>query len=304
VDPRPETRAPDRVAAARDAPPCRRDAAASRRGALREVAWVFLVVAALTVGITRLRAVAPLAEYVHLAVGALFLFVALRRAERDPGGAARFGIDLAGVLAPPPDGPEPEPADAEAGVGAAGPPGGGMLGRAPRRAPSRSVVVELGRTVRDALPSALRETAVALAVIAVVFPPFALGFWLWHAPAQAFAWRPAPDLGSFALTQLVVVALPEEAFFRGFVQTRLTDALPARRALGPVPLAPAALVLQAALFGLIHFAVDLSPERLAVAFPGLLFGVLRAWRGGIGAAMLVHAASNVYADFLVRGWLA
>ena len=49
--------------------------------------------------------------------------------------------------------------------------------------------------------------------------------------------------------------------------------------------------------------LDLAPERLAVAFPALLFGWLRAWRGGIGAALLVHAASNVYADILVRGWL-
>jgi membrane protease YdiL (CAAX protease family) len=273
----------------------------ARRAALREVAWVYLAVTAATVAITRLRAVAPLAEYVHLAVGALFLLVALRRAERDPGGAARFGIDLAGVLAPPPDHSD-DPDDAA--TPESGRPGATSSPRGGPRAASGSVVLDLWRTARDAIPVALRESLVALAVAAVVFPPFALGFWLWHSPAHPFIWRPAPDLVSFAVTQLVVVALPEEAFFRGFVQTRLADALPPRHRLGPLTVSASALALQAALFGAIHFAVDLAPERLAVAFPGLLFGALRAWRGGIGAAMLLHAASNVYADLLVRGWLS
>jgi uncharacterized protein len=99
------------------------------------------------------------------------------------------------------------------------------------------------------------------------------------------------------------VALPEEAFFRGYVQTRLTDSFPKKVRLLGVPVSPAALLSQAVLFGVLHFAVDFRPERLAVAFPALLFGWLRSWRGGVGAAILVHAMSNVYADILVRGWL-
>ncbi|MCC6875407.1 MAG: CPBP family intramembrane metalloprotease, partial [Sandaracinaceae bacterium] len=38
-------------------------------------------------------------------------------------------------------------------------------------------------------------------------------------------------------------------------------------------------------------------------FPGLLFGWMRARRGGIGAALVLHALSNVLADVLERGWL-
>ena len=44
------------------------------------------------------------------------------------------------------------------------------------------------------------------------------------------------------------------------------------------------------------------PARLAVFFPALLFGLLRAWRGGIGAAMLLHALSNVLAELLEKGF--
>ena len=61
--------------------------------------------------------------------------------------------------------------------------------------------------------------------------------------------------------------------------------------------------MQAALFALVHLATEPHPAKLAVFFPGLLFGWLRAWRGGIGAAIVFHALSNVLAEILVRGWL-
>ena len=57
------------------------------------------------------------------------------------------------------------------------------------------------------------------------------------------------------------------------------------------------------LFAAVHFVAIHHPARLAVFFPGLLFGVLRAWRGGVGAAIVFHALSKVYSDLLVRGWL-
>ena len=49
-----------------------------------------------------------------------------------------------------------------------------------------------------------------------------------------------------------------------------------------------------------------TPKSLNARVPNsgvcLLFGWMRAWRGGIGAAALVHALSNVYGDMLARGW--
>jgi membrane protease YdiL (CAAX protease family) len=35
----------------------------------------------------------------------------------------------------------------------------------------------------------------------------------------------------------------------------------------------------------------------------LLFGWVRAWRGGVGAAIALHAMSNLYSEILARSWL-
>jgi hypothetical protein len=249
------------------------------RSPLREITIVYLVVAALTFAITRLPEEGPLGDLVHVLVAAVFLLFAVKLAQREPGGMRRFGIDLGGVLVPP---------DEAEGDG---------------RAPGPFGLWDLFRAIRSALPAAAREIGVALVVMIAIFPAFAVGFQLYHQPSHPFVLRPPPDLLEFALTQLVVVALPEEALFRGYFQTRLTDAFPRTvRFLGADVSIPA-LIGQAALFAIVHFVVDFSPERLAVFFPGLLFGWLRAWRGGIGASILLHAASNVYADVLVKGWL-
>lgn len=247
-----------------------------QRAALRQVLVVYAVVAAVTAVVTRLHAVPLLADNAHLVVAALFLLGAVRYAHREEHGMERFGIDLAGVLSPPPD-------DAPVGWR-------GKLGL-------------LSDLVR-ALPSAGRELAVALAVAAIVFPPFAVGYWLWYGPTHPFTFRLPDDPASYALAQIVVVALPEEAFFRGFVQTRLGDAFPRTRRLLGADVSLVAIVGQAALFALVHFVVDLSPARLAVFFPGLLFGWLRARRGGIGAGIWMHALSNVWSATLQASWLS
>jgi membrane protease YdiL (CAAX protease family) len=247
----------------------------ARADALRELLAVFAAVTVVTVVVSWIGRVSPLGDYVHVVVGALFLWSALRMAQRQPDGLARCGLQLGGLL---------EPSD---------PPPSGLL------ASVKDLLLALGR----ATPSALRELGVALAVAAVVFPPFVLGFRFWHAPERAFALRVPDELASYALTQLLVVAVPEEAFFRGYLQTRATDAFPQlRRVLGAM-LSPRAWLLQAALFALIHFAVDLNPARLAVFFPALLFGWLRALRGGIGAPAALHALCNLFSDVLVRSWL-
>ena len=75
-----------------------------------------------------------------------------------------------------------------------------------------------------------------------------------------------------------------------------SDVLGVELALGP-------WVLQAVLFAAVHFMVEPHPARLAVFFPALLFGWTRGWRGGIGAALALHAMSNLYSEILARSWL-
>lgn len=244
---------------------------------LREVLVVYAAVAALTAGLGAMRTLPWAGDLVALGIAALFLGVAMAMARRETAGAARFGIELGGLL---------EPSDA-ADTRPAGPLG----------------LYDLARTIRRALPSAARETGFALAVAAIVFPPFVVGFWLWHGPTHTFAWHLAPDFASFALSQIVLVGLPEEALFRGYVQTRLGDRFVHETRVLGVDLSLPALVLQALLFALVHLATEPSLEKLAVFFPGLLFGWMRARRGGIGASIVFHAASNVLAEILVTGWL-
>jgi membrane protease YdiL (CAAX protease family) len=101
----------------------------------------------------------------------------------------------------------------------------------------------------------------------------------------------------FCAIQLVVVALPEELFFRGFLLGLLEQRFPpARRVLGGgIGLA---LILSAAAFALIHLPKDGDPRALATFFPGLLFGWMRSATGSILASTLTHAGSNILIRFL------
>jgi uncharacterized protein len=247
-----------------------------RPAALREALAVYAGVSALTWLISRFEALPPLRDNLHLVVGVLFLAAAMRAAERLPGGLPRYGMSLGGLFSDAPEETTP-----------------GVFG----------AVTELLQALARAVPSLLREAAFALGVCALVFPPFVLAFYIWNAPSHPFAWLPQRDLGSYVLTQILVVGLPEEALFRGYLQGRLADALPGRMRWLRVELSLWAFLLQAGLFALLHFIVDLQPARLAVFFPALLFGWVAARRGGIGAAILVHAACNLLSDVLVRGWL-
>jgi len=253
----------------------RADHADQRDRPLAETVLAIGAVTLLTVVIAWLGRGTPLDAYVHLAVGVLFLVAALQLAQRQPGGIERYGLALGGLLEPPNEAPE------------------GALGS----------LLDLGRALVRALPSGLREIGYALLVALLVFPPFILGFYAWHGPDHAFVLTLPDDLPAYVLTQLLVVGLPEEALFRGYAQSRLHEAFPERvRVLG-AELSLRALVLQAALFALIHFAVEAEPARLAVFFPGLLFGWMRAARGGIGAAIVFHALCNLLGAILARGWL-
>jgi membrane protease YdiL (CAAX protease family) len=252
------------------------------RGALREAWVVYAVVSGITWLLSRFQSESILRTHLHLVVGMLFLVTALRCAERLPGGAARYGLSLGGLLG--------DDADPESAV---------ELGDDEKR----SVLVDLWLTVRRGFPSFVAELGVAALVCALVFPPFVWGFYLWHAPTRPFVWLPDQDLPAYALTQVLVVGLPEEALFRGYLQGRLQDAWPNRGRLLGASLSLRPWVLQAALFAVLHVAVDYNPARLAVFFPALLFGWLRGLRSGIGAAIFVHAACNVLSDVLIRGWL-
>jgi len=148
---------------------------------------------------------------------------------------------------------------------------------------------------------------IAAVAIAVVLPLFGVGFLVavraacTHAPSlvpgscfRAFhpVWRVPGDFPMQVAAQLVVVALPEELFFRGYVQGRLEDALPPTRTLWGARVGWA-WILGAALFGLGHFLVTFEPQMLTRFFPGLAFGWMYARTRSILPSTLFHAACNL-----------
>lgn len=179
-----------------------------------------------------------------------------------PDGAARWGLSLGGLL-------DPEPL-----------------------------------SVRRLSSATARALGTATLAAAITFPPFWLGFRAWYGIDST--WRlgvGALDLGFVdeALGQLLVIALPEEAFFRGYLQTALDERWPPRRTLLGAPVGWSLLVTSA-VFAIGHLATAPDPGRLAVFFPSLLFGWLRARTGGIGASVAYHATCNLFATVLGRGY--
>ena len=141
----------------------------------------------------------------------------------------------------------------------------------------------------------------ALGASLLFLPAFWLGFlWWWHIRVPFHAPR-ISSLGSDFAGQLLVIALPEEAFYRGYLQSALDEVYPPRwRVLG-AKLGPS-LLLTSALFALGHLSTEFNAGRLAVFFPSLVFGYLRARTGGIGAGLVFHALCNLFASYLGQSY--
>lgn len=147
------------------------------------------------------------------------------------------------------------------------------------------------------------DVKLALIVCAIVFPFFVVGhhfFWtvFFHMRFH-FQWPPEPV--TLVLTHFIGVALPEEVFYRGFVQPRL--GYPKKwRIFGAdvgweIP-------VTSAIFALGHFAGEYDPLRLGPFFPGLVFGWLRARTGSVYGAVIFHALSNILSAFLFASYRA
>jgi membrane protease YdiL (CAAX protease family) len=145
--------------------------------------------------------------------------------------------------------------------------------------------------------------AVGLAALfaLVCFPPFALGYAKLWAGGRAFAWRLPNDWLDRVAGQVLVIALPEEAFYRGYLQSALDGRLGTRFRIFGATLGPGWL-LSAALFAIGHVLTVPDPARLAVFFPALAFGWLRARTGGIGAGVAFHAACNLFSSWLALAY--
>lgn len=155
--------------------------------------------------------------------------------------------------------------------------------------------------VRRVLRAASVACGWALAAALVLLPPFWFGYVYWYDPSRSFVPAPAPALGSEVLGQMLGVAFPEEAFFRGYLQSALDRAWPPKVRLLGADLG-LGLVVSSAIFAVGHYLTYPEPARLAVFFPSLVFGYLRARTGGVGAPIVFHASCNLFASYLGRSY--
>lgn len=117
-----------------------------------------------------------------------------------------------------------------------------------------------------------------------------------------FSFRLPDRFLEWVIDQTFVVALPEEFFYRGYLQTRLRDAWPQGRVFFGARLGPA-FWLTALLFALGHLAI-FEVWRLAVFFPALLFAWMRERTGSVVGAALFHAAANLLVQVLDASFFA
>ena len=154
---------------------------------------------------------------------------------------------------------------------------------------------------RGALVGMGRSAIVLIIVTFVVLVPYVFVYRWWRhllGPVQwAYAWqgvlRDAPG-------QVLMVALPEEVFFRGYLQTALDRQFVTKRRVFGAHVG-LSLLVTSAIFAVGHLLTRPYPERLAVFLPSLLFGWMRARTGGVGASIVFHALCNLVAAALVRG---
>jgi len=131
-------------------------------------------------------------------------------------------------------------------------------------------------------------------VIGIVLVPWVACYHLYQTTLFGYElqWTWPDDPLMLVGYHLFFVAIPEELFYRGYIQTRLDEVYrPKWNILG------AKLgwgwIITCVIFAVGHSVVDFQWWHFAIFFPSLVFGWMRARTGGIIAGALFHAWSNI-----------
>lgn len=137
----------------------------------------------------------------------------------------------------------------------------------------------------------LRGLLETLAMSTAVLIPFYAAFFIFYPMKWGIQALPG-NIISQAFAQFLVVALPEEFFFRGFLQSELEGSrkrkwkiLGAELGLG--------WIAASFIFALGHLALLATPIRAAVVFPALLFGWVRARTKSVLYPAIMHTLFNL-----------
>ncbi len=177
-----------------------------------------------------------------------------------------------------------------------------------RRSGLEEWLAHYGRGARFRPRALASDVGRALLVAVITFAPFAVAHHFWQVAMAGegahVTFRPTlpPDLWPLLLKNVFLVALPEELFYRGFLETRLERLWPTRRFVLGVPLGRAVIVASA-MFALGHWLGEWgNPARLAPFFPAFLFSMLARRGSSITGAVLYHGLSNAFSATLLAGY--
>lgn len=161
---------------------------------------------------------------------------------------------------------------------------------------------------KPAWPQIGREVLFALMLCGAVFVPYIGAYYgiyhylaLSHHKTLIFSFNWPPMLAKETLLQLFVVALPEEFFYRGFLQGALLEAWPNRRFVFGLPVGRA-IIATNLLFALGHLVGGFHPMRALTFFPGLIFSWIVYKRKNLLSAIIFHGACNILGQILYASW--
>jgi membrane protease YdiL (CAAX protease family) len=177
--------------------------------------------------------------------------------------------------------------------------------RGPKRSKARELLATYGRGAHFRGKDFAFDVGRALLLAAVTFPPFALGhdWWQHHFGAPGYRFTVPSDIVETLLKNTFLIALPEEMFYRGFLEHRLDRLWPTKTVLvWLVPLSRT-VFLASAMFALGHFLGEYNPARLGPFFPAFVFSGLTRKSGSISGGILYHGMSNAFSALLFAGYV-
>lgn len=154
-------------------------------------------------------------------------------------------------------------------------------------------------------PELVRSLRLFSLSVLILFPPFLIGnhFYQKIFFHRTFHFSGFEESIPLILTQLFLVALPEEFFFRGYLQGFMAQRFPKPLSLiKGLSLSQGALITSL-LFAFSHSLISLQWWHFAIFFPSLVFAWLREKRGAITASILFHATSNLLVAWIGKCYL-
>ena len=144
-----------------------------------------------------------------------------------------------------------------------------------------------------------RSLTVCLVFSLIIFSSALLVNHLFQTHINHFSYQPGIFLkpyGTF-FSQLVMIALPEEFFFRGYLLGRFDEVFGKTRRLLGVAVGPG-LLLVSLIFAVSHSLISFAPWHILIFFPALAFGWLREKTGTLTAPILFHTFCNIFSHWV------